>query len=267
MKKYIEGETKEQRKLRKRSESNTSSVPTPSINSKRKNYVVCLKHGDKYGPEYVNNLYNMVKRNLTLDYEFVCFTEDTSGINSEITIMPLPQLPVDGWWYKPMFFDTKLGLKGTILFLDLDLIIFENIDKLFTYEITKFLIIRDFNRHIIKNYDKFNSSVFRLDTGTHPQVYTEFVKNANSICRRYPGDQDWIRKQISKDFVYWPEEWIQSYKWEMRGKPKFDRQPRGKRDFEINGDPKIKPNTSIAVFHGDPNPHNCKDPWVIDNWK
>ena len=41
-----------------------------------KNYVVCLKWGNKYSAEYVNKLYSMVKRNLTIDYEFVCFTEN-----------------------------------------------------------------------------------------------------------------------------------------------------------------------------------------------
>ena len=24
---------------------------------------------------------------------------------------------------------------------------------------------------------------------------------------------------------------------------------------------------SIMVFHGDPNPEICKDPWVVENWK
>jgi hypothetical protein len=276
MKKYILGETKEERKLRKARERAGLSLPQKSVeisksmpqkNAKHKRYVVCLKHGNKYGPEYVNNLYNMVKRNLTLDYEFVCFTENSENIDPEITIMPLPELPVNGWWYKPMFFNPKLELKGTILFLDLDLVIFRNIDNLFSYEPTRFVIIRDFNRHLIKGYNKFNSSVFRLDTGSHPQVYTEFIKNAKSICSRYPGDQDWIRKQITNDFYYWPDEWIQSYKWEMRGKPKYNGAPRGQRDFLTNGDPKIKDATSIAVFHGDPNPHNCKDPWVKENWR
>ena len=56
-----------------------------------KKYVVCLKHGKKYGPEYVNTLANMVQRNCTLDYEFVCYTEDPIGIDtSKVTIRPLP---------------------------------------------------------------------------------------------------------------------------------------------------------------------------------
>ena len=53
----------------------------------------------------------------------------------------------------------------------------------------------------------------------------------------------------------------------MRGKPNYDKQPRGQRDFETTGEPVIKDDTSVAVFHGDPNPHNCKDQWVKENWK
>jgi hypothetical protein len=166
-----------------------------------------------------------------------------------------------------MFFNPKLGLMGTLLFLDLDIVIFRNIDSLFTYKPEKFCIIRDFNRHAINNYNKFNSSVFRLNTGQHSHVYNDFIKDPRGISKRHFGDQDWIRHCIKNDFEYWPDEWIQSYKWEMRGKPRVDNMPKGLRDFLTPGTPIIKDTTSVAVFHGDPNPHNCKDPWVVDNWK
>lgn len=290
VKKYIEGETKEQRKKRKALEKAQKSVDTnenlpqrnvetvkeiqrPNIVSPTsnrtpfKNYVVCLKYGNKYSADYVNKLYNMVKRNLTVDYEFVCFTEDSEGIDSNIRIESLPNVPLEGWWYKPMFFNPNLAVKGTILFFDLDVVIFKNIDHLFTHNPEKFYIIRDFNRFVMKGYQKFNSSVFRLNTGQHSEVWTNFIKNSDSIIKRYQGDQDWIRVCITQNFNFWPDEWIQSYKWEMRGKPRFDSKPKGKRDFAVNGDPIIKDETCVAVFHGDPNPHNCKDQWVIDNWQ
>ena len=275
-KKYLPGETKEQRKARKAKEKMEKSSPKPilskveqkiNLDTKKKNYVCCLKYGDKYSAEYVNKLYRMVKKNLTIEHEFVCFTENSEGIDEDINVMPLPNLPIDGWWYKPLFFNPKLGLNGTLLFLDLDLIIFRNIDYLFTFKPGRFVILQDFNRYIIKNYQKFNSSVFRLDTGQHHYVYADFIKDCKTISKRYPGDQDWIRHCIKKDFEYWPTEWIQSYKWEMRGKPRFDHKPRGHRDFITPGSPKILEETSIAVFHGDPNPHICKDPWVKENWK
>ena len=279
---HIEGETKQQRKARKALEKAQKSVESsqdlpqksaepvvvkqPNL-PKAKRYVCCLKYGNKYSADYVNNLYNMVTRNLTVEHEFVCFTEDSRGIDPNIRIEPLPSLPVTGWWYKPMFFNPDLGLRGTLLFLDLDMVIFKNIDNLFTYKPDQFCIIRDFNRHVIKHYNKFNSSIFRLTTGQHAHVYKTFLTDPKNISKRYHGDQDWIRHCIKKDYEYWPEEWIQSYKWEMRGKPRFDAKPRGQRDFLTPGDPKILPETSIAVFHGDPNPHNCKDQWVVDNWQ
>lgn len=232
-------------------------------------YIVCLKYGNKYDPKYVNTLYSMVQRNMTLNYRFICFTEDTTNINPEIETRPLPVTKgIQGWWYKPMFYNPELGLNGTILFLDLDLVIFKNIDKLFTYKPGEFCIIRDFNRMRHKDFDKFNSSVFRLETGQHTQVYNNFIANHNTICKRYQGDQDWMRHSIKDNFNYWPDEWIQSYKWEMRDNPKMvlDRKAGG-RNFEKPGQPKIKSETSIAVFHGDPNPHKCRDHWVADNWK
>ena len=179
MKQYTEGETKAERKARKNAYKTTprvvvKSAPIPLVSDGVPRYVVCLKYGNKYSAEYVNKLYNMVKRNLTLDHEFVCFTEDATGIDPAIRIEPIPLISgVTGWWYKPMFFNPRLPLRGTLLFFDLDVVIFKNIDYLFTYKPGEFCIIRDFNRFVIKNYDKFNSSIFRLETtqNMHSNVY------------------------------------------------------------------------------------------------
>ena len=106
-----------------------------------KKYVVCLKHGKKYGPEYVNTLAKMVKRNCTLDYEFVCYTEDPTGIDLNlVTIKPLPTAyRIGGWWFKPLLFNPDSNERGTMLYIDLDVIIFRNIDKLFTHLKDQFL--------------------------------------------------------------------------------------------------------------------------------
>jgi hypothetical protein len=229
------------------------------------NYIVCLKHGTKYSADYVNRLFAMVSRNLTIDFEFVCLTENADGLNKKITHLPLFLDPrLTGWWYKPYFFNPHIGLEGTLLYLDLDVVVFENIDKLFTYKPNEFCIIRDFNRHQRQTWDRMNSSVFRLNTGDHAYVYEEFIKNPHG-ARRFHGDQDWIYSKVKTNFNYWPDEWIQSYKWEMRGKPDMVK-IHGKRNFKDVGEPVVLPETSIAVFHGDPNPADCRDPWVIERW-
>lgn len=83
--------------------------------------VVCMKWGDKYGPEYVNRLFNMVARNTTLPFKFVCFTDDAKGLLPEIDARPLPQmdLPPDKerGWRKLSLFRKDVGLEGRVLFL------------------------------------------------------------------------------------------------------------------------------------------------------
>jgi hypothetical protein len=228
------------------------------------NYVVCLKWGTKYGPEYVNRLANMVSRNTTVDYEFVCFTENSSGLDKNIKIKPLPKYPLTGWWYKPYFLSSDVPLKGTLLFLDLDIVVFKNIDKLFDYEPGKFCIVRDFNRNTRKNFDYMNSSVFRVESGQYHNIWKDFIKNSKSHVSRNRGDQDWMQKNI-KDHVYWPDEWIQSYKWEMRSRADLT-VVNGKRNFKDDKPPQMLPGTSIAVFHGMPNPEECNDKWVKKHW-
>lgn len=229
------------------------------------NYIVCLKWGKKYSAEYVNKLYYMTQRHCKVPHEFVCFTEDKVGIDPAITIQKLPSFNVEGWWYKPYFFSKDIPLQGTILYFDLDVIVFRNIDNLFTYKPGAFCIIRDFNRSIRKDFDRFNSSVFRLQTGMYDNVWQSFINNTVHHVQRNRGDQDWMYKNI-RNFTFWPDEWIQSYKWEMR-----DRRDlsifQGKRNFVNDNPPKILNETSVAVFHGEPNPGNANDTWVKENWK
>ena len=50
--------------------------------------VLCMRWGSKYGPEYVDRLYGMVRRHLQGDFRFVCLTDDARGVRSEVTCLP-----------------------------------------------------------------------------------------------------------------------------------------------------------------------------------
>lgn len=284
-KEYFDGETKDQRKARKakeklaKAQKNVASeeilppenviTQLPKEQKDIKNYIVCLKHGTKYSSEYVNVLYNMTKRHTTIPYEFVCFTDDTRDINPDVRTIPLKPIGVYGWWYKVIFFDKNFPLDGNILYFDLDVVINSNIDRLFLNQPDKFNIIRDFNRSLRKDWSRMNSSVFRLKTGSLSYVYDNFFKNHAMEMRRHHGDQDWIFAQVGKnknDWCFWPDEWIQSYKWEMRDRNDLDR-INGIRNFKNQKEPKVLPKTCVAVFHGEPHPHQCDDKWVKENWK
>jgi hypothetical protein len=56
------------------------------------NIILCMKWGTKYGAEYVNRLYNMVQRHLTLPFKMVCLTDRTEGIDPNVQCFPIPPL-------------------------------------------------------------------------------------------------------------------------------------------------------------------------------
>ncbi len=229
-------------------------------------WVVCLKHGTKYNYDYVNKLYNMVTRHSTIPFGFACITENPVGLNPNIKVIPLPNVPnISGWWYKPWVFSKELPLQGTILFLDLDLVVIKNIDEMWDYCPGRFCIIRDFNRSTIKDWNKFNSSIFKFEKGAYSFVWENFI-NDTKITKKMHGDQDWIFSQIKTNFQFWPDDWIRSYKWEIRNRQDIVRDGI-KRVFREVVNPTIDPRTKILVFHGDPKPSDVQDPIIVDNWR
>ncbi len=53
--------------------------------------IVCVRAGTKYGPEYVENLYDMMKRNLAegTEGDFIVFTDQPDTYSEGITVAPL----------------------------------------------------------------------------------------------------------------------------------------------------------------------------------
>ena len=148
------------------------------------NHIVCVKWGNKYISQYVNVLYNMVKRNTTVPYEFHCITDDPKGLDAHIKVIKFPQQPwIKTWWSKLWMFGPEFPLKGNVLFFDLDVIVFNNIDVLFTHNPDKFMIIRDFNRCRQDDWKQSNSSVMRWTPGTMDFLYEDFVKDYAKIMR------------------------------------------------------------------------------------
>ena len=230
------------------------------------NHVVCVKWGSKYPSQYANVLNSMVKRHTTVPFQFHCLTDNPAGLDPEINVVKLPNDPwIKSWWSKLWMFAPEMPLKGNMLFFDLDVVIFDNIDPLFTHP-GRFNIIRDFNRCRIKDWKLSNSSCMRWEAGTMDYLGTEFKDNSAKIMQQNHGDQDWITKRASNDITWFPDDWIRSYKWEMVGfKDTKLLTKDGKKFFKTPA--KIEPGNRVAVFHGSPNPMECADKWVEDNWQ
>ena len=97
-------------------------------------------------------------------------------------------------------------------------------------------------------------------------LWNEYKRDPNRVTGINHGDQDWITKRAKEDINHWPDEWIRSYKWEMIGLKDTKLMTKdGKRYFRTPA--KIEEANRVAVFHGLPNPMECADKFVVENWK
>jgi len=209
----------------------------------------------------------MIARHCSLPYEFVCLTDDPTPIEGVRLIVQPNAGYARGWWHKVHMFDPSLPLQGRVLYFDLDIVIVNNINKLVENCGNDFYGILDFNRKFHNGYRSLNSSVLSWQHGSQNKLWTEFIKDIKT-AQRLHGDQDWIWRHCRDAIKFWPVEWIQSYKWEVRSKEELVVNQLRQRNFKtVNHDIQPKEDCSVLVFHGDPKPQDVEDKIVVDNWR
>mgnify|MGYP000069930947 CR=1 FL=1 len=223
--------------------------------------ILTMKWGTLYGPHYVNNLARGVRRHLDRPHRFICFTDDAAGLDAEIETFPLPGLGLpeghgDTRWQKLALFRKDLaGLSGTALFLDLDLVVVDDLGPFFELE-GDFYIIRDDDlfrkkplRKINPARDAFlhsvgNSSVFRYEVGQHSYILDAFLADPKAATDRYEISQQFQSAQLAKHghLAFWPKGWCVSFKNHCV--------PRGLSSYFA--DPALPKGAKIVVFAGSP---------------
>ena len=215
-----------------------------------------MKWGTRFAPDYVNTLASMVRRHLPIEHRFVCFTDNPQGLDPRIEVRPLPEmnlpehLPERGWRKLTVFSEKLADLQGQTLFLDLDVVILDDLTQLFEIP-GEFLIIHEWG---FKDPVIGNSSVFRFEIGKHPEILSNFLENREIIRKQHRNEQAYLSHAVNSKGIleYWPEEWCLSFKRHCL------------RPFPINyfADVKRPEGAKIVIFHGIPNPDTARDGWV-----
>ena len=174
--------------------------------------IVSLKWGDKFGAEYVNNLFSGIERNSTVPFKFHCFTDDTTGVLENIQCHNLPDMDITGWWYKLWLFSDEMPFEPgeRIMFFDLDTIVTGNIDDILEYDCPADLIgLRNFY-----NPERFASGLLMWRHGTQTHIWREFVAEPRKAQAQSPdGDQQWTELHAT-NWTLWQAEFegVYSYK-------------------------------------------------------
>ena len=161
----------------------------------------CVYYGNKYSFPYVKNLHNMVERNLTIPHKFICFTDNTviaqrkEFRRTNIEFRQFKRHDFQGWFNKLQLFSPDSQLDGNTLYMDLDVVITENIDCFFTYKKEKqVMLIRDFNIST-KGY---NSSIMRFNNDVMtPKIWEPYLKEKQRY-KKMQGDQNVISELIKQ---------------------------------------------------------------------
>lgn len=158
--------------------------------------VVCVRQGDKYGPEYVTMLKSMVLEHLDKDLFVLGDQEDAD--------LPLTQGYVR-WWAKLELFRPDLQRLRPFLYFDLDTYILQDIRDMLI-EPERLMLIYDFNRPTRGNsgvmlIPKNTGAIWarrRTDVAdgdylnTHPHDYMqdrfEGIRSYKKHCKEGPGD-------------------------------------------------------------------------------
>jgi hypothetical protein len=218
------------------------------------NNVVCMKWGTKYSPEYVNILYRMTRRNLTLPFRFICLTDDPRGIEEGVETMLIPEFEepapeyyksCQAWRKLSLFDDPLFDIEGKILFLDLDVVIVDNIDCFFSYS-EKLAIIENWSQP-----DRLigQASAFCFAKGKYKHLLEKYRIAQEEVVQNYRTEQVYITRELGKgNFDYFPAEWCRSFK--------FHCLPGGLLNSFITP-ARIPKGAKIIVFHGNPNPSDA----------
>jgi hypothetical protein len=218
--------------------------------------VICVKWGQKYGPDYVNRLYGMVRRHVTGPFRLVCLTDDPSGLRPEIDAYPLPELGCEhptktmGKWRKLVLWGGNIpeltGLSGPVLFVDLDTVIVNNIDDYFTHgDPDQVFLARNWSKPLQR---LGQTSVFRYPVGRNPQILENFRKNPQGIADRVRFEQHYITESVPGGIQFWPEDWTRMFR--LHCVPPFPLM------YFLQA--KLPPKAKMVTFAGGPNPSDVQ---------
>jgi hypothetical protein len=233
----------------------------------------CWDGRDYYPKEYINILHRMVERHTTIPHDFVLYAGPEAqkpgrcdGINPAIRVV-FTGMP--SWWNNAKITQPDpVGIRTkTILFLDLDIVIISNIDRLIEFPSEYAMSVEYPSGHLPVGQERYamksrnaNIGVTLIRNNAAAKVWEEYQKAGapkwDAITTRVHdrGALPLATQTIVNDPKYgikydlFPSDWVASYKYQVlkRGIPK---------------------DCMIVHFHGRPKMHEVDEPFVRENWK
>lgn len=231
-------------------------------------------------PGHVNVMRNMVERHYKRPHRFICITDDATGLDPRIEVIPLwndhAEVPNPTWPDGPSCYrrlklwsrEMHALLGPRFVCLDLDAVIVDDVTPLWDRR-EDFLIFKTHLKHI-----PLCGSMFAMNTGTQSFVWDAFDPTTSPALATARGcrgsDQGWLTYCYGADVPGWTNsDGVYSY---------MEIAPRRPPSHRRRGAPPIVPgsgplpkNARIVFFTGKPDPwdHEAKtqSPWINEHYR
>lgn len=221
--------------------------------------IICVKWGDEYSDEYVENLYKGCYDKFSYDFRFFCISDNTSPIKGVELRDPIGK----SWNSGVRMFEAAkmhyfqedfLGVDGHFLSLDLDMIIMDEIELYYQKPTIIYKYWRSdkwFSERRHEERTMLNSSMMYWKQNSMVDYYNEFMKDEDYWLQQCDATDNYHQFYGGYDWEYFDEFTVYSYDQGSR----YDKTPGIHR-----------PGYTACIFNGEaPAVHAC-DNWVKDYW-
>jgi hypothetical protein len=150
----------------------------------------------RYDHTHINCMRTMLNRaNAHYDRLVVITNVDPALIHPDFEVFPLSyDSRWKGWWSKMSIYNPQLQLKGSVMYLDLDVIPCAQINQLWQYATPGVSMRRALHLEAVQNISelqhRYNSSVQTFPAGLLDQLYHNYVNSEFNQLNKMPLDGD-----------------------------------------------------------------------------
>jgi hypothetical protein len=232
--------------------------------------IVCFKWKPKhryrshFGPDSVNVLKRMLQRHYKCPHRLTCVTDDPSGIDSDVRIVPLwsdfADIPSPHGLHQPSCYrrlklfspEAKDLIGPRFVSIDLDTVITGDLAPVFNRQ-EDFVAWGETDKRSF-----YNGSLLLMTAGARPQVWDRFdpKRSPEDAMRagRFGSDQGWLSHCLGKGEAMWGcKDGVYSYRIHI-----------------LPNRNALPPDARMVMFHGrqDPwSPESARVPWIREHYR
>jgi hypothetical protein len=176
-----------------------------------------------YTPDYVSKLYNSLKRNTTIPFEFICLSD--TDVEADVVLPYNHHSNIVKHWHKLKFFSPQFANQqpgDEIVIMDIDQVITGNVDDLIGHPVSDNELVT--YGQWWENKLGINGGFYKFKSGSLNFVWDDFALNPEywqlhfyengTVHKKYYGEQNYVKWKILEHkakLTKTPLQWIAKY--------------------------------------------------------